>query len=304
MCMKENNSISVILPFYNNCHTIERAVFSVLSQSYSNLELIIVDDGSEDDGLALVGRIEDSRIRCYRLPHKNANTARNYGIAHSYGAYIAMLDADDEWIENHLACSLDVLQKEKADGIYGSLILRGKTDNVVTTRALQPDESWADFLLSNGYAAQTSTLFMTAVSAKAVLWDETLLRHQDYDFVVRYCKKYRMCPKMEATTIYHYSQVPKTIDFDSCIRFISSVEHEISDHVYMNYHLQMLHQAVACSADEAIIQYYRKAATRCEYLLSLSDYLILQKPQNRIEALKIKMKYLWNILCTPMLIQD
>lgn len=304
MCMEENSCISVVLPLYNNRHTIERAVFSVLSQSYSNLEIIIVDDGSEDDGLALVERMEDSRIQCYRLPHQNANVARNYGIAHSHGAYIAMLDADDEWKENHLACSLEVLRKEKADGVYGSLIVRGKNDRVVTTRALQKDESWIDFLLSNGCAAQTSTLFMTAVSAKAILWDETLLRHQDYDFVVRYCKKYRMCPKMEATTIYYYSQVPKTMDFDSCIRFISSVEHEISDHVYMNYHLQMLHRAVARSADEAIIQYYRKAATRYEYLLSLYDYLMLRKPQNRIEALKMKMKYLWNILCTPMLIQD
>lgn len=304
MCMKENNSISVILPFFNNRHTIERAVFSVLSQSYSNWELIVVDDGSEDDGLALIERVEDSRIRCYRLPHQNANTARNYGITHSYGAYIAMLDADDEWTENHLACSLAVLQKEKVDGIYGSLILREKNDKVVITRALQPDKSWVDFLLSNGYAAQTSTLFMTSMSVKNILWNETLLRHQDYDFVVRYCKEYRMCPKMEATTIYHYSQVPKIIDFDSCIRFINSVEHEISDHVYMNYHLQMLHQAVTCSTDEAIIQYYRKAATRCEYLLSLSDYLILRKPQSKMDALKIKMRYLWNIFCTPLLIQD
>lgn len=304
MCMEKNSCISVVLPLYNNRHMIERAVLSVLSQSYSNMEVIIVDDGSEDDGLALVERIGDPRIQCHRLPHQNANVARNYGIVHSHGAYIAMLDADDEWKENHLASSLDVLRKEKADGVYGSLILRGKKDRVVTTRALQKEESWIDFLLSNGCAAQTSTLFMTAISAKAILWDETLLRHQDYDFVVRYNKKYRMCPKIEATTIYYYSQVPKVFNFDSCIRFISSVENEISDHVYMNYHVQMLHQTVACSADEAIIQHYRKAATRYEYLLSLYDYLVLRKPHNKIEALKMKMRYLWNILCTPMLIQD
>lgn len=300
--MKESSCISVVLPFYNNRHTIERAVFSVLSQSYSNWELIVVDDGSEDNGLALIERIEDSRIRCYRLQHRNANVVRNYGITHSHGGYIAMLDADDEWTENHLACSLEVLQKEKADGVYGSLILHGKNDRVVTTRGLQQDESRIDFLLSNSCAAQTSTLVMTSVSAKSILWNETLLRHQDYDFVVRYCKKYRMCPKIEATTIYHYSPVPKVIDFDSCIRFIRSVEDEISDHVYMNYHLQMLRQSVACSADEAIVQHYRKAATRCEYLLSLYDYLVLRQPQSKIEALRLKVKYLWNILRTSILI--
>ena len=303
MYVKESNCISVVIPLYNNYQTIERAVFSVLSQSYSNWELIIVDDGSEDEGLSLIEKMNDSRIRCYRLPHQNANVARNYGIAHSNGRYIAMLDADDEWTENHLACSMDILQKENADGIYGSLILRGKIDRLVATRVLQQDESWIDFLLSNGYAAQTSTLFMTSVSVKAILWDETLLRHQDYDFVVRYCRKYRMSPKMEATTIYYSSQEPKIIDFKSCIRFIKSVEDEISDHVYMNYHLQMLHLAVTRLADEAVVQYYRKAATRCEYLLSLSDYLVSREPQSKANALKLKMRYLWNVFRTPISIQ-
>ena len=264
--MEENGCISVIIPLYNNRHTIERAVCSALSQSYTKIEVLVVDDGSEDNGLALVESMDDPRVRCYRLPHRNADVARNYGITHCHGTYIAMLDADDEWKENHLASSLDALRKEKADGVYGSLILRGETDQEVVTRAVQKDESMIDFLLTNGCAVQTSTLLMTAISARDILWDETLSRHQDYDFVVRYCRKYRLCPKREATTIYHVSQRPKTIDFDSCIRFIHRVEHEISDHVYMDYHLQMLYQAIACSADDSVIAYYRKAATYYEYL--------------------------------------
>ena len=300
--MEENGCISVIIPLYNNRHTIERAVCSALSQSYTKIEVLVVDDGSEDNGLALVESMDDPRVRCYRLPHRNADVARNYGITHCHGTYIAMLDADDEWKENHLASSLDVLRKKKADGVYGSLILRGETDQEVVTRALQKDESMIDFLLTNGCAVQTSTLLMTAISARDILWDETLSRHQDYDFVVRYCRKYRLCPKREATTIYHVSQRPKTIDFDSCIRFIHRVEHEISDHVYMDYHLQMLYQAIACSADDSVIAYYRKAATYYEYLLSLRDYLSIRNPKNKVEALGMKIRYLWNLLRVPVLV--
>ncbi len=274
MSMNEKACISVILPFYNNRHTIERAMSSVLAQSYPNWELIVVDDGSDDGGWALVEKIKDPRVRCYRLPHRNANVARNYGIARSHGVYIAMLDADDEWTEDHLTCSLEVLRKAEADGVYGSVILREKNDCLVVTRALQQNESWIDFLLSNGCAAQTSTLFMTSESVKAILWDESLLWHQDYDFMVRYCRKYRMCPKIEATTIYYRSQASKSVDFDSCIRFIKSVENEISLPVYRNYHLQMLHLAVACSADETIVRHYREITARFE-LQQIANHLII-----------------------------
>lgn len=94
--------------------------------------------------------------------------------------------------------------------------------------------------------------------------DETLKRHQDYDFLVRYCRKYRMRPKLEATTVYHSSKTSTSIDFDSCIRFIHTVEQEITDQLYLKYHLHMLKLAVALSAHEDIIRHYRKESTRNE----------------------------------------
>ena len=294
----ENALISVIIPFYNSRSTIGRAVQSVLCQTYPNIEVWVVDDGSDDDGLSLMEQLQDGRIHCHRLPHHNANVARNYGITHSQGEYIAMLDADDEWTENHLESSLAVLQREGAGGVYGSPILRGETDRTVTTRAMREGETTIDFLFSNGYGAQTSTLVMTAESAKDILWDETLNRHQDYDFIVRYCRKYKMCPKTEATTIYHLpasSPADKKLDFESCIRFIRTVEDEISDRLYMSYHVHMLRLAEQYKADEAIIRHYRKEATRYEYLLSLYDYLRIWKPQNGEEAQRMKQTYLRNV---------
>lgn len=294
----ENPLVSVIIPLYNGKSTIRRAVDSVLLQSYRNFEIIVVDDGSNDGCHKIVEEMgkNDGRIRLFRLPHSNANVARNYGINQSRGEYIAMLDADDEWMESHLEESLCALNDAKVDGIYGSIILRGKTDRLIETRAIRQDETAIDFLLSNGYAAQTSTLFVTASSMKDILWDETLSRHQDYDFIVRYLRKYRMSPKVRATTVYHVSHAKADIDFNSCMRFIKTVEDEISDYIYTDYHKHMLKLALSLSADDKIIRHYRKESTYYTYLLSFWEYMTLLHPQGQYEFLILKLKYVYRIL--------
>lgn len=288
--------ISVIIPCYNSTE-LRRTLESVCRQRYTHWEVVCVDDGSDVELLPVIDALGDSRISYHRLPeHTNANVARNYGILHSHGAYIAMLDSDDEWLETHLEDALRLLEETRADCTYGSLILRAQTDTVFTTRAVNEGESTVDFLLSTGYGAQTSTLVMTASSAKDILWDETLRRHQDYDFVVRYSRKYRMVPLLVPTVVYHCPDTVRTIDFDSCIRFIRSVENEISDRIYMNYHKHMLRLALAHKATVEVLDYYRKAATHYEYLLPLYDYLKIRQPRSRFQAWMLKVKYCWGVL--------
>lgn len=140
--------ISVVIPMYNSKDTISQTISSVLSQSYPHFEVIVVDDGSNDGGDEIVRQITDKRLRFYCLPHRNANVSRNYGIRQSRGEYIAMLDADDEWKENHLALSLQALLQERANGVYGSLILHnGKEERRFVTRPIGKEESTIDFLL-------------------------------------------------------------------------------------------------------------------------------------------------------------
>jgi glycosyltransferase involved in cell wall biosynthesis len=257
-----------------------------------------VDDGSEEEFATIFQSMHDSRFSYHRLEqHRNANVARNYGIQHGRGRYIAMLDSDDEWEPSHLEAALRLIGKEKADGVYGSLVLRnGSSDRTVVTRAIREGESTIDFLLSTGYGAQTSTLVMTTESAKTIGWDESLNRHQDYDFVVRYCRQYKLVPLLEPTVIYHLSGGPKQMDFHSCIRFIRSVEDEISPRIYLDYHRQMLRVATHYAAGEEVLTYYRETMAGCTPLVSLQEYLLLLRPQNRREAWRWKMRYLWRLL--------
>jgi glycosyltransferase involved in cell wall biosynthesis len=91
--------VSVIVPAFNAAHTIERTLTSALNQTYSNLELLVVDDGSKDETAALVHRMAavDQRIKLLQKVNGGLVSARNYGIAHSHGEFIAPLDADDLW---------------------------------------------------------------------------------------------------------------------------------------------------------------------------------------------------------------
>ena len=90
--------ISVVIPTYNRSALIERAVNSVAMQTYENLEIIVVDDGSADDTETVVNSIKDSRIRYIKLPvNGGAANARNVGVEHATGSLVAFQDSDDYW---------------------------------------------------------------------------------------------------------------------------------------------------------------------------------------------------------------
>jgi glycosyltransferase involved in cell wall biosynthesis len=96
--------ISVIIPLYNGAKFIEQALASVAGQSLPAHELIVVDDGSTDDGAALVERFAETHpLKLLRRPNGGQSAARNYGIASSTGNLIALLDQDDVWYPDHLA---------------------------------------------------------------------------------------------------------------------------------------------------------------------------------------------------------
>jgi glycosyltransferase involved in cell wall biosynthesis len=94
---------SVIIPLYNKERTIERSIKSVLSQTYKNFEIIIVDDGSTDKGLEILKSFDLSYIKVIRQPNSGVSVARNAGIIASKNEWIAFLDADDEWLPDYLS---------------------------------------------------------------------------------------------------------------------------------------------------------------------------------------------------------
>ena len=110
--------ISVVLPSYNRAHILPRAIESILGQTYKDIELIIVDDGSSDNTAEVVGSFSDSRIVYVRQENAGACAARNNGIAHARGDYIAFQDSDDIWHHDKLEKQLATLQNTGADVVF------------------------------------------------------------------------------------------------------------------------------------------------------------------------------------------
>ncbi len=95
--------VSVIIPLYNKAPHVARCVDSVLAQTYTDYEVVVVDDGSTDDGPQRITAYQDPRIALIAQPNAGPAGARNRGIDRAVGEFVAFLDADDEWEPDHLA---------------------------------------------------------------------------------------------------------------------------------------------------------------------------------------------------------
>lgn len=295
--------ISVIIPVYNGEKTLMNTLSSVLQQTYTHFEVIIVDDASEQPVESYLNQITDNRVQIYRTERSNANVARNYGISKSKGDYIAMLDADDYWLENHLQDCLDILMDTRAEGLYGSLFLSRDIHRpdqidkkqIMYARKLKDDESMIDYLLKTGFGAQTSTIFTTARSSKDILWDPELIDHQDYDFVVRFYNKYRMEIKKEPSVIYFLSS-GRSLHFETCITFVERNMKDVSPLVYNRYNLNMYMKASGNSTPRKIISYFKEESTRYMEYMSYKQYMLIRNPQTRWQRIKDKWAYLLYII--------
>ncbi len=109
MKTSSNPCISVIIPTYNRCWILKEAIDSVLSQKFTDFEIIVVDDGSNDGTAALLSAYGD-QITIIHQENRGVSAARNAGILIAKGRYIAFLDSDDMWLPEKLSCQVDFFQ--------------------------------------------------------------------------------------------------------------------------------------------------------------------------------------------------
>lgn len=116
--MNNNPLVSVIIPTYNRANKLRTAIESVLQQSYTPIQLIVIDDGSEDETAALM---EDYKEAKYIIQqHKGQAAARNNGLKHAEGTIVASLDSDDLWNPDFLERCVHKLEKDKLDFVFAN----------------------------------------------------------------------------------------------------------------------------------------------------------------------------------------
>lgn len=120
-CNPDGPLVTIITPAYNAAPYIAATIRAVQAQTYTTWEWLIADDGSTDATCALVDAAADPRIRLLRSPHSGLPAVgRNRGLAHARGQIVALLDADDCWLPDKLACQLDLLAAQPAVGLVFS----------------------------------------------------------------------------------------------------------------------------------------------------------------------------------------
>lgn len=197
--------ISVIMPTWNRAHTLPRAIRSVLAQSWEHLELIIADDGSTDGTRELVERIPDPRLKYFRhQTNRGAAAARNLGLAHARGEYIAFQDSDDEWLLDKLTMQMDTLRSRAGEfgATFGGKLLYGRDpggrfgeglaayrpDNL---RAVRSGRITSQLLEGNLISPQTLLAQAQAVRETGS-FDERLPSNEDWEFMLRLSMKTRV----------------------------------------------------------------------------------------------------------------
>src|SRR5690606_30655868 len=109
---------SIVIPLYNKEKHILSTINTVLAQTFQDFEIVVVNDGSKDNSAKLVNEIQDPRVRLISQNNSGVSAARNTGIKEASGGYIALLDADDLWLECHLENIHTLIKKFPDYGLY------------------------------------------------------------------------------------------------------------------------------------------------------------------------------------------
>lgn len=154
-----NSTVSVIIPFYNNASWLTEAVESVLAQSYPADEIIVINDGSEEDISSFIEKYKEKVIYFYK---KNGGpaTARNFGIEKSSGDYIAFLDSDDIWLPNKLEIQIKLMDRYNAKWSHTSYELfdtENTEDNIINRISAKGFDGmiYPKMIISNSLATPT-----------------------------------------------------------------------------------------------------------------------------------------------------
>jgi len=105
--------VSVVIPTYNRGYSLDRAINSVLRQSFDDFELIVVDDGSTDNTQEVVASFKDQRLRYFLTENRGVSAARNLGVSYSKAQWLAFLDSDDEWLSDKLERQIEYLNNHR-----------------------------------------------------------------------------------------------------------------------------------------------------------------------------------------------
>jgi glycosyltransferase involved in cell wall biosynthesis len=175
--------VSVLIPSYNHAHYLDHALQSVISQSFSDWEAIVIDDGSTDDTQKVTAQFDDPRIRYIYQENQGLSAARNTGLREANSETIALLDADDIWKENYLETMLSPLENQpETVAVYCGFQYideDGQDVGIPSIKVVPPDEFHEYFSANGNWLVPSGVVFRKAVAEEEGCFDESLRAVED-----------------------------------------------------------------------------------------------------------------------------
>jgi glycosyltransferase involved in cell wall biosynthesis len=210
-------TVSIITPAFNAERTILETIESVQKQTYSDFELIIIDDGSKDLTLELVQSVKDERLKFFFYENGGVCVARNRGLSHATGEFVAFLDADDLWTPDKLELQLAALQQHPEAGVAYSwtYFMYEQEGSVVPGKPVFFEGNVYPKLLSENFIAHGSNLLIRRKAIESVgEFDSTFPHCADWDFSLRLAAHYPFVVVPKHQIFYRQSSGSMTSKID------------------------------------------------------------------------------------------
>lgn len=294
-----NFQVSILIPNYNKAPYLRETLDSVLAQSFTEWECIIVDDHSSDNSWKILEEYAfvDNRIKIFRRPEnrkKGGNAARNYAIELARGEFVAFLDSDDIWQPSRLELALNFLKLQQIESIYsGAVVVRPNFIEKLPSRDIQDGESVFDFILSDGVFCPTPSLIMKNDLAKKVMFDENLKRHQDYDFFIRahMISPWKYFENYDVQVNWTRADL-KNINYHNCLPFYEKHwEKSTNKTIRYKYIIRITSSSVRESFNNNLAAYFRNILKKEGYVFSFQEYIMFYFPHLFFVLSKIKWAF-------------
>ncbi|RMG06218.1 MAG: glycosyltransferase, partial [Cyanobacteria bacterium J055] len=219
--------ISVIIPIYNGERTIRETIQSVLDQTFTDFEIIAIDDGSTDRTVEVVRSIKDHRVKVFSYPNGGQAASRNRGMERALGAYFAFIDADDLWTPDKLEMQLKALEENPEAGVAYSWVDYIDESN----RYVRPGgrlnvngNAYGHLLLTNFLENGSNPLVRREAIQKVGNFEETLPPSEDWDLWLRLAAEYDYVCVPHAQIKYRISSTSQSSNVErveaSCLRVL------------------------------------------------------------------------------------
>lgn len=303
-------TVSVIIPTYNRAELLKRAIQSVLSQTMTYIEIIVVNDSPDEKPvLDVIKGFKDNRIHYFRNERKKGgNGARNTGLLKAKGHFIALLDDDDEWMPEKLEAQANRLQNLDSSwgGCYcGYRILEKET--CIDILNSKEGTLQRDLLLSKiSLKAGSTLMFKRSITARIGLFDEELKRYQDTHFLIKFLRYYKLAYVNQVLVMVNGHNLPKAKYVEEySLLFLKKIQSDIEslksrDQAYcFAFRYREIATQYAKEGNIKKTAYYLKKSIishlvfPSRYILpmvGLIDALFLWSLSDRIEDIKVILK--------------